>query len=81
MIENYYSDARSKDFEDALTSGYRRQSLQRSSEKMTEKNSATVTLDLAAEPTKSPSKRKPAAVDSVHTETQKKIGKAAPLKP
>jgi integrase len=80
MIETYYSDARSKDFEDALTSGYRRQSSQRSSEKITEKNSSTVTLDLAAEPTKTQSKRKPAAVDSDIAKPAKKLGKAAPLK-
>jgi hypothetical protein len=81
MIETYYSDARSKDFEDALTSGYRRQSSQRSSEKITEKNSSTVTLDLAAEPTKTQSKRKSTKADSVPAEKQKKLGKTVPSKP
>jgi site-specific recombinase XerD len=48
--------------------------------KATKKPSASVTLDLMAEPTKMRSKRKLASVDSVHAETQKKIDKAAPSK-
>jgi integrase len=81
MIETYYSDARSKDFEDALTSGYRRQSPKSSLGEKTPQTSTSVTLDLASEPTKTLSKRKPAAVDIIPAATPKKLGKAATPKP
>jgi integrase len=49
--------------------------------KATKKPSTSVTLDLAAEPTKTQSKRKSATVDSVSAAKQKKLGKAATPKP
>jgi hypothetical protein len=49
--------------------------------KATKKPSTSVTLDLAAEPTKTQSKRKSATVDSVSAAKQKKLGKTVPSKP
>ena len=48
--------------------------------KAPKKPSTSVTLDLATEPTKTQSKRKPAAVDSVPAAKLKKLGKAVPPK-